>query len=168
MSSVYDFRDYDKNLSLKLSIELWLVAAYLMRPYIALISTLRMGRGGAKGIEGVDGFKRLLYSDDFSLALGIAATVPVILFFFALMRRKPGAGAFVRSVWRNGRILLAIAAVLNIIIVFVPIMTGVIARIHTAGWVQVVVPVIILAYLFTSRRVTDTFADFPKEQEAAS
>ena len=150
-------------MSLKISLELWLVIVYLIRPFPVLISTIRMGRGGVKNLEGVDGIKQMLYPDNFSLVLGILATIPAILFMVAVMKRKPTAGAFFRGVWRNGAIMLSAAAAMNIVIVFIPILTGVISRVHMIGWVQIAMSVVIIYYLHTSQRVKDTFGDFPAE-----
>ncbi|MDH3981192.1 MAG: DUF2919 domain-containing protein [Gammaproteobacteria bacterium] len=154
--------DYDKYLSLKVSQELWLIILYLLHPFILLFSTIRLGRGGAKGVSGVDGLKRLVYQDNFSLALAILATVPVLLLVYAWVRRKPGAPAFVRRLWAKGVVLLTSAAVLYIGGVFVPLLTHVIASIRPIGWGQVAISILIIFYLFTSKRVRDIFADFPE------
>lgn len=164
MSKLYDFSQYDKHLSLKLNSELWLIIFYLMRPYIVLVASLRPSRQDA-GAVGVDGVRNMLYPDDFSLVLAILATLPVLFFIYAWSRRKPGAGSLVRALWKNGATLLAMSAALNILIVFVPILLGVVAGIHTLGWLQVGFAVAIIAYLYSSRRVRDTFQDFPVERE---
>ena len=167
MSNLYDYRDYDKNLNLKVSFGLWLVILYLLRPYILMISTIRMGPG-AGTVKGVDGLKQIIYPDDFSLTLGILATLPALLFVIAWTRRTPTAGGFVRNVWRNGVLMLSIAVLLNIVIIFVPILTGVISRIHMLGWLQIILSLIVLAYLLFSQRVKDTFADFPAEEKKST
>ena len=82
---------------------------------------------------------------------------------FAYMKRKPSAGVFSRTVWRNGVRFLFAAVVLNMVVAFVPVLLGISTRLYAAGWVQIAISVIILLYLFTSRRVRDTFADFPVE-----
>ena len=161
LKKVYDFKDYDKYMCLKISLEMWLIIVYLMRPFPVLISSFRGGRGGAKGVKGADGIKQILYPDDFTLVLGILATIPAILFMIAVMKRKPSAGAFFRGVWRNGALMLSMAAVMNIVIVFIPILTGVISKVHMTGWVQVAISIAIIFYLNTSKRVKDTFEDFP-------
>jgi hypothetical protein len=165
MSRVYSYKDYDKFLCLKVSSEMWLIMLYLLRPYILLISTLRLGRGGGNS-KGISGLKDMVYPDDFSLALGIFATIPVLILMYGLMKRKPGAPDYVQKIWRHGTWLLIAAAVLNIVIVFVPLLLGLIAQIHPAGWVQVVLPLPIILYLYFSQRVKDTFADFPPETPA--
>jgi len=164
MSKLYGFGDYDKQFTLKISAELWLVIAYLMRPFIAVLSSFRMGRGGG-GDSGVDRFRLMLYPDDFSLMLGILTTVPVLLVFFAYARRKPASGPLLRAIWHKGAALLALAAVFNIALVFIPLLTGAMTRVHMAGWIQVGLATAILVYLFMSRRVRDTFQDFPSENK---
>jgi phosphoglycerol transferase MdoB-like AlkP superfamily enzyme len=160
MSKVYNFNDYDKNLSLKVSHELWLIILYLLHPFILLLSTVRMGRGGS-GVTGVDGLKNLVYPDDFSLVLAILATMPTLLFVFAWTRRKPGAPALVQRLWAKGATLLAAAAALYIVVVFVPLLTRAVASIHPVGWAQVAISIFIIVDLFKSQRIKDTFADFP-------
>ena len=132
MSKLYDFSEYDKYLSLKVNAGLWFVILYLLRPYIVLIGTMKLGRGSS-GATGIEGVRNILYPDDFSMVLAILATVPALLFFYAWSRRKPGAGALVKQLWENGIRLLAAAAILNIVIVFVPLLTGAVARIHLLG-----------------------------------
>lgn len=160
MSRLYDFSEYDKFLSLKVGAGLWLVMLYLLRPYIVLIATFRMGRGGT-GAAGIDGIRNILYPDDFSLVLALLSTLPALLFFYAWSRRKPGGGPLVKKLWKNGAGLLVAAAVLNIVVVLVPLLTGAVAAVHLLGWLQIVLAVVIIGYLCSSRRVRDTFADFP-------
>jgi hypothetical protein len=164
MSKLYDFNQYDKYLSLKVNPELWLVILYLLRPYIALVASVSIGRGGT-GAVGVERVRDILYPDNFSLVLAILTTVPALLFVYAWTRRKPGASPLVRKLWKNGAALLAIAALLNIVIVFVPLLTGIVAGIHTLGWLQVGFAAVIIVYLYSSRRVKDTLADFPADRE---
>ena len=165
MAKVNSCKDYDTFLCLKISSGMWLVILYLLRPYILLISTFRMGRGGGKS-EGISVLRDMVYPDDFSLALGIFATVPVLILMYGWIKRKPGAPDYVRKIWRHGSGILTVAAVLNIVIVFVPLLLGLIHHIHPAGWVQVALSLPIILYLYASQRVKDTFADFPAEQPA--
>jgi len=164
MSRLYDFNQYDKYFSLKVNTELWLVILYLLRPYIVLIGTMKLGRG-ASGAVGVEGVRNILYPDNFSIVLAILATIPALLFMYAWSRRKPGAGTLAKKLWKQGANLLGAAAAMNIVIVFVPWLTGALARIHVLGWVQVGFAILIIGYLYSSRRVRDTFADFPVEKE---
>lgn len=157
MSKLYGFSEYDKYFSLKVSAELWIIILYLLRPYIVLIASMGSGQGESGGI------RNILYPDDLSLTLAIFSTIPALLFFYVWSRRKPGAGTMVKKLWANGGKLLVAAAVLNIAIVFVPLLSGIVSSIHALGWVQVGIAVIIIFYLLGSRRARDTFADFPVE-----
>ena len=77
------------------------------------------------------------------------------------MKRKPDAPDYIRRLWHNSGKLLLLTAVLNIVIVFVPSLVGMAYRINLLGWGQLVIAACIIVYLLTSRRVKDTFADFP-------
>ena len=123
-----------------------------------------MGRGAKS--DSVSGLKDLVYPNDFGFFLAFIATIPVLILIFAYAKRKPGAADYVQSIWRNGRKLLIAAAVLNVIIIFVPFLLHITHSINIYGWGQLAVAVGIIVYLFRSTRVTDTFADFPKETEA--
>ena len=164
-SKVYSFRDYDKYMSLKLNLETWLIVVYFLRPYILKFSTIRLGKGAGPR-AGMDGFKLLVYPDDFSLALGVIASIPVFLFLFVWIKRKPGAAEFVIKLWHKSVVILYSAAALNIAIIFVPLLTSVTHRVQLGGWIQVGIALLIILYLALSQRVKDTFADFPKESES--
>ena len=164
MSKIYNFSDYDKYLSLKINFELWLIIAYFLRPVILKISTIQMGRGAKS--DSVSGLKDLVYPDDFGFFLAFVTIIPVVLVIFAYMKRKPDAPDYIRTLWRNCGKLLLLAAALNVVVVFVPFLFDMAYRINLIGWGQVAIAAYIIFYLMTSRRVRDTFADFPAETEA--
>ena len=164
MSKLYSFSDYDKYLSLKINFELWLIIAYFLRPFILKISTIQMGRGAKS--DSVSGLKDLVYPNDFGFFLAFLATVPVFLVVYAYMKRKPEAPDYIRTLWRNSNHLMVIAAVLNIVIVFIPFLASTAYRVNLMGWGQVAIAVYIIFYLLTTRRVKDAFADFPAVIEA--
>ena len=164
MSRVYPFTAYDKYMSLKMDSNMWLIMVYFLRPFILKISTIQMGRGGVKS-DSVRGLKDLVYPNDFGFFLAFIATIPVLILIFAYAKRKPGAADYVRTIWRNGRKLLVAAAVLNVIIIFVPFLIHLTHSINVYGWGQLAVAIGIIVYLYQSKRVTDTFADFPKESD---
>ena len=164
MSKIYNFNDYDKYFSLKISFELWLIIVYFLRPVILKISTIQMGRGAKS--DSVSGLKDLVYPDDFGFFLAFLTMIPVALVIFAYMKRKPDAPDYIRTLWRNCGKLLLLAAALNIVIVFVPFLLDMAYRINLLGWGQMAIAAYIIFYLLTSRRVRDTFADFPVDTEA--
>ncbi len=90
MSRLYNFSEYDKYLSLKVNAELWFVILYLLRPYIILIGTQKLGRGSGSA-AGIEGVRNILYPDDFSMVLAILATIPVLLFMFSHGRKESPA-----------------------------------------------------------------------------
>jgi hypothetical protein len=159
MSRVYPFSAYDKYMSLKLDSNMWLVIVYFLHPYLLKISTFQMGRGPKS--DSVSGLKNLIYPDDFGFFLAFVASIPVLLLMVAYAKRKPDAAQWVRTIWGNGRNLMATAAVLSVIVVFVPFLAELSHSIPVYGWGQLAVAAGILYYLFTSKRVADTFADFP-------
>ncbi len=164
MSKIYNFSDYDKYLSLKINFELWLIIAYFLRPVILKISTIQMGRGAKS--DSVSGLKDLVYPDDFGFFLAFLTMIPVVLVIFAYMKRKPDAPDYIRTLWRNCGKLLLLATALNIVVVFVPFLFDMAYRINLLGWGQLVIAAYIMFYLLTTRRVRDTFADFPVDTEA--
>jgi len=163
MSRVYPFTAYDKYMSLKLDSNMWFIIVYFLRPFILKVSTIQMGRGAKS--DSVSGLKDLVYPNDFGFFLAFVATIPVLLLIFAYAKRKPGASELVQSLWRNGRNLLVAAAVLNIIVIFIPFLANITHSINVYGWGQLALAVAIIVYLYSSKRVTDTFADFPEEPE---
>jgi len=165
MNRVYSFSAYDQYLALKIDFKLWLVIVYFLRPVLVKLASFR-SRGEAK--EGALKVMEMLYPDDFSLFIALAVTIPTVLVLIAYAKRKPGASTFIRRIWSNGAILLMVTAVLNMAIVVLPLLTGSIHHLGVYGWGQIAVAVFIFGYLFASRRVKDTFADFPVESEKES
>jgi len=162
MSKIYSFSDYDKYMCLKLDFEMWLIITYFLRPFILKISTIQMGFGAKS--DSVSGLKDLVYPNDFGFFIAFLATIPVLVLVFTYVKRKPGASMLVRRIWRNGRTLLVITAVLNIIIIFVPFLIDLTHSINMPGWAQLAIAVFIIFYLYATQRVQDTFADFPEDE----
>lgn len=161
MSRVYSYKDYDKNLSLKAGHGLWGVVLYLLHPYLLLFSALRSKQVGAAGL------KDLVYPDNFSLTLAMLATLPALCFIYAWTRRNPGASNIVQSIWRHGSMMLTIAALLNVVTVFVPLLLDIKHKIHMVGWTQIALSVTVILYLQFSQRVKDTFSDFSVDKQPA-
>jgi hypothetical protein len=167
MSKLYSFNDYDKYMSLKLDFELWLIIVYFLRPFIMKISTIQMGLGAKS--DSVSGLKDLVYPNDFGFFIAFLATIPVLLLIMVYMKRKPGASGWVRKIWHKGKQLLLATAVFNMVIIFIPFLMDLTHKINMLGWGQLAIAAYIVFYLYTTQRVKDTFADFPKgEPETAS
>lgn len=167
MSKLYSFNDYDKYMSLKPGFELWLIIVYFLRPFIMKVSTIQMGRGAKS--DSVSGLKDLVYPNDFGFFIAFLATIPVLLLIMVYMKRKPGASGWVRKIWHKGKQLLLATAVFNMVIIFIPFLMDLTHKINMLGWGQLAIAAYIVFYLYTTQRVKDTFADFPKgEPETAS
>jgi hypothetical protein len=157
----YPLSAYDKYVCLDMSVGMWLVIAFLLRPYLIVIISLA-NRQDRMGV--IDMF----YADRSHLALGALAAIPAVLVFIAWNKRKPGASAFARALWHRGRALLAVSAVLNAVIGLLPLLEGRPGGMDYFGVVQLVLCGWILVYLHDSERVRDTFADFPEEARTSS
>ena len=167
MSKVYSFKDYDKYLCLKASSELWLVLLFLLRPLVLVILSFLLGlRGGNAAVA--EKFQSVLYPDDIALTLAILTTIPALIFVYAWVKRKPGAPDCVRKICHHGASLLTLAAVLNIILIFVPLLTVDYHKIHLVGWVEIAISMLVIGYLQYSQRVKDAFADFPEEEKSGN
>lgn len=164
MSNVYSFRDYDKYLSLKPPAEFWLTVAFFLRPLVLKFSTIQLGRGGSK-TKDVSLLYDIAYPDGFSFYLAVLSALPVVLLLIAFAKRKPDASELMRKLWRNGITLLVVTAILNIVVVFLPVVLGKAHTVHMYGWIQLGVIALILGYLFKSQRLRDTFADYPVESK---
>ena len=161
-------RDYRQNLTLddldeygclKISFGLWIVIVYLCRHLVLLIlgatSSLANFTYGQLGAS---------YSVIYSHPWFLAASAPAVAVLLAAIRRSPSAPAVIRNLWRVGAPLLVAAAVLDLAILGALLGLGGVS-IKTSHFFQAFVDVICLVYLTRTRRVRDTFADFPSAQD---
>jgi hypothetical protein len=153
----YNIASYDQNLCLKPPLMLWVCVLYLSR---AVSLPIVIGLGSVTGGGGdTAGLVRGLF--------GPRALVPSALAFlvlFALAMRSPSAGRAVRWIFARGRILLAVAAMLDAALV----LSGVSWEQVQSGDPQIagsllgaVLDGYVLVYVLTARRVRDFFRDFP-------
>lgn len=157
----YPLSAYDKYVSLDMSVGMWLVIAFLVRPYVIVLMSVANRRNPMALID-------TFYADRSHLALGALAAIPAVLLVIAWNKRKPEASALARRLWHRGRALLAASAVLNAVIGLLPLVHGRAGGIDYIGVVQLALCGWILVYLYESERVRDTFADFPEEAQASS
>lgn len=164
MSQVYSFKDYDKYFCLKPPAEFWLTVAFFLRPFILKVSSFQMGRGGSK-TKDVSLLYDIAYPDNFSFFLAVLSTLPVVLLLVSFAKRKPDPSDLMRKLWRSGITLMVVTAILNILVVFLPVVLGKTHSIHLYGWVQLGIVALIFGYLLKSQRLRDTFADYPVAAE---
>jgi hypothetical protein len=156
MKQQYPFNAYDRYLCLRLNPGAWVVMAYILRPYMIMTFSLanKQDRWG---------LINLIYQDRLAMALSALAAVPVFFLIYAFVKRKPGVTGFARRVWHKGYLLIMISLLLNILIVFVPTLAGKTDSVSYAGMLQLAITIFMIAYIATSQRVRDTFADYPEK-----
>lgn len=159
MVEKYPFSAYDKYLCLKPDVSIWLVLAFLLRPYVVIFLSI-VNRKDAMGLI------NLVYFDRLAMILAAIAAIPAIFVVYAFIKRVPDAPDKVRWIWQHGRELLLVSSFLNILVVFLPLLTGLAREVSTVGWAQFGISAYIIYYLFTEQRVRDTFADFPQPAES--
>lgn len=100
----------------------------------------------------------------------LAATgIPALLVLYALVRRTPRGGRFVRWIWRYGRVFLAASAAMAVTA------SGLFLYSYSSGGARseadvvaislLILDLYILTYLLFAKRVRDTFSDFPPPLE---
>lgn len=155
LNHTYAPSSYDDYFCLKPPLMLWLAVLYLSR---AITLPIMMGMGSYFGVNR-DALKmfRALWTVQTLVPSMLAAIV-----LFALLRRAPGASKAVRWIWARGRLLVAIAAGLDLALTVVPLIRA--GEINDAAVLSAIAGVIdlfFLAYVLFARRIRDTFSDFP-------
>jgi len=151
----YPLSAYDAHFCLKPGLVLWLVIAFLARAYVVTIVSFTR-RAGSR-MELID----LVYSHRATLALAALAALPAVACVYAYVRRAPGAQPRDRALWHAGRWLLLASALVNLGVVTIPVAQH-LAQVE--GWrlLELVVSAWVLIYLAVSRRVRQTFAEYPE------
>ncbi len=151
--------DLDEHGCLKITFGLWLVIVYLCRHVVLLFL------GAASSFANFTyGHTGASYAVIFSHPWFLLASAPALAVLVAAIRRTPSAPAPLRPIWRAGRLILILAATLDLAIVGALAGFGGFA-IQTAHITQGFFDVLCLLYLARTKRVKDTFADFPSVRE---
>lgn len=147
---------YDQHLCLKPPLLLLIAFAFLSRaitlPVIVHISSLAGGTSDTTHL--VQGL--------FSVSTMVSSCIAALV-LYAWSRRSPSGPRSARWIWTRGRTLLAFSAALDALLsvadalVWHPISTDQVATTLLA----VSADVYFLTYILASRRVRDTFSDFP-------
>ncbi len=155
MPRSYSPASYDDNWCLKPPLLLWLAVIYLSRALTLPIAAAFCSLAGVSG--DTVSLLRDLWSIDALLPSAIAAAV-----FYALCRRVPSASEAVRWIWRHGRILLAIAALLDVCLsLLAPIRQGGLNHQALLSMFGAGIDAYFLLYVLLARLARDTFAEFP-------
>ena len=98
------------------------------------------------------------------MSLGALAGIPAALLIYAWTRKQPNASDFVKKLWKYGRELIAISAILNILFVFIPLLSGKVSELTTISWLQLTISGLILPVIYKSGYIKDCFSEFPESE----
>ena len=157
MSKYHSISRYDKNLCLKPDITIWLIFLFLLRAYVVLILSVVNMRDRTGLID-------LVYPDRLVMSLGALAGIPAALLVYAWIKRKSGAPRYVRNIWSKGRAFLAVSALLNACVMFVPFWMGTEHAIAPGDWAQFAIALLIVIVVYSSSYIRDCFDDFPSDK----
>jgi uncharacterized membrane protein YeaQ/YmgE (transglycosylase-associated protein family) len=134
---------------------LWLAVLYLSR---AITLPIAMAIGHVAGVDPMAIAKFRDFWNAYELIPSLIAAVILITLF----RRVPAAPAWMRSVWAHGRMLLAVAAIVDIALLLLSAMRqeGVNNSL-LESMAPATVDACFLVYILSARRVRHVFAEFP-------
>lgn len=159
----YDFDCYDKYFCLKPPILLVVAALLLCRDVVLplLVAALAVFGVSNSNSDFVVGSGRQWTS--------VASALPAALVLYALLARVPTASRFVRWISSQGRLLLGASAGVQLLLLYsenhVSLGSG--SSVSEVSLAMMAVDLIILCYIAFSRRVRDTFRDFPAQEPGA-
>ena len=154
MPNQYPFNAYDKNLCLKLNLELWAIIIFLLRPYVIAVFSL-VNRSDKMGLIH-------MFGTGSGMTISLIVSIPAILVVYAWIKRAPGASSRTQWIWQNGRGLLATSTSLTIVYILVIQFFFTSNKLDTIGTAPILICPVILYYLYKSQHVRDIFSDFPE------
>lgn len=162
MPKKYAISSYDKNVCLKLNGMMWLIFLFILKPYVIALSTVANSLFSITSSSNRMPLITMFYPDKGTMLLNIIAGAPVVFLIFAWFKKKPDSPEFIRFIWKNGRNLIAISAILNVCIIISPLLFGAESNIMTSAWVQLLISVLIVIIVYNSSYIKDCFLDFPE------
>lgn len=154
----YDFLRYNRYHILRPNFFLKVICVYFLKDLFLMV-VIAAGVFKAKGL-----------SPEITVLVNLVsprmlfATLPIGLIGYALINRSPDGSVLARRIWKNGRWLIGLAA-----IVHVGLLLGTTVRIDTAGGIVVLVLIALdiaaVVYVFRSKLVGDVFAEFPPPRD---
>ena len=155
----YGPNDFTDDGILKVSPLLWLVLLYLCRHVLILaLGGFTVFVGSRRGLD-TQGLSVLYSSPAF-----LIASAPALVVLVTHFRRVPNAGALIRAIWGKGKWWLVAAASFDLAVLVWHWHSGALQpnQFQVAG---AILDLYIIAYLLRSKRVRDTFADFPVKKD---
>jgi len=154
--------DFDRHSSLKPGIGLYLTVLFAMKD-IVLIIVEALSKLKSKGAA-----NNLAYFDQLIQPEMILVNILALLVFVSLIKRKPKEQGFWKRIYANGQIILLAALTLNLIILGIEQATYISDAyrwdkgISTPLLYMMFIDVLFIAYVATSQRIKDVFADWPQ------
>ncbi|MEE9493237.1 MAG: DUF2919 family protein [Gammaproteobacteria bacterium] len=160
MPNQYPFSAYNKLLCLKLSIPAWATIVFLVRPFAIILMSVANRRDRM-------GVLNTMYGDPVSPALYIDAfaALPALLVIYAWVKRQPEAPQYIRWIWSRSRSILLLATALNILGALLPFILNPNNPVTLPDLAKLAACAMIINYLLSSKRLKDTFNDFPESKQ---
>jgi hypothetical protein len=159
-ASAYPSSQYDDQLCLKPPLLLWVAVFYLSRA-ITLPIAMALGH-----FAGVDSSAIAVFRDVWSVD-GLIPSLMAAIMLYVLCRRVPNASKTVRWIWAHGRMFLALAASLDILLLLMaPLRRRELDDQSLPSVLAALVDLYFLLYILAARRVRDAFAEFPAPPDA--
>jgi hypothetical protein len=156
MNHSYSASSYDDFLCIKPPLLLWIAVLYLARA-VALPIVWGLSSLAAMSPEA----RTLIFG--LTSPSGLVPSLVAAAVLYALFRRVPAASDRVRWIWARGRSLLAVSAVMDLALSLAqsPLWRPSGADASPMPLLAAAFDLYFLVYILTTRRVRDTFADFP-------
>jgi len=147
---------YDEYLCIKPTILMWIIIAFIFRPFIVLIASV-VNKADRVGILNT------FYPDRSAAFFGAMASIPAIFLFIAWFKKQPGASTMTRRLWHHGRALLVSSLLLNMLILLWHefMRASSLQNMSGSAMIQLGFCLLSLYYLFRSRQLADAFSNFP-------
>ena len=156
----YDFLRYNRHMVLKphgLLIAIFLYYLKDLLIVVAIAATAFKARGASSELNAIMALAtpKMIFSN-----------FPVLLIVYAWAHRNPNGADFVRTIWRNGRHLILVAAVINSVMIWIqPIPPGNLIFGIFLGLMAL--NIITVIYIYRAEQVRDVFAEFPQPVEGS-
>lgn len=147
---------YDEYLCIKPTVLMWVIIAFLFRPFIVLIASV-VNKADRVGILNT------FYPDRSAAFWGAMASIPAIFLLISWLKKQPGASAIIRRGWHHGRALLISSLLLNMCMLLWHefMRSASLQNISGLTMIQLGICVFAIYYLLRSQRLADAFSDFP-------
>ncbi|NQU56623.1 MAG: DUF2919 family protein [Rhodospirillales bacterium] len=156
----YHFLRYNQFQVLRPSLALKLILCFLCKDFFLgfIIGAITLkSRGTGSGLSELMDLIRPIF---------FFSSVPAVAVLYAISARTPEAGRLPRFLWKNGQYLI-LASVLMYLAILGYIRGFDLSNLTSTDWAVVAVNLALVAYVFFSEAINDTFAEFPMPRQAA-